>query len=204
MGYSLESILVPPAATTSCRLNFPSCLHRSGGCEDHLVRLAARLGHLDAAHWRLRTSSWWRSARTSACSCARPQQRSNRSQESKKGRARHRRHVDPARRKHQSFVRRKAWKRRKTYGSVSLKRLSGPAGKARPGKVGHHPVASLAWSGATPAAKRRQRVRGPCDRASKRCLWREPTRRRGRQQRSVRVAGRRGLAAVSFPFRWTV
>jgi len=34
---------------------------------------------------------------------ARPQQRSNRSQESRKGRARHRRHVDPARRKHQSF-----------------------------------------------------------------------------------------------------
>ena len=36
---------------------------------------------------------------------ARPQQRSNRSQESQKGRARHRRHVDPARRKHQSFHR---------------------------------------------------------------------------------------------------
>ena len=34
---------------------------------------------------------------------ARPQQRSNRSQKSQKGRARHRRHVDPARRKHQSF-----------------------------------------------------------------------------------------------------
>src|SRR5271157_2992790 len=34
---------------------------------------------------------------------ARPQQRSNRSQESQKGRARHRKHVDPARRKHQSF-----------------------------------------------------------------------------------------------------
>ena len=34
---------------------------------------------------------------------ARPQQRSNRSQESQKGRVRHRRHADPARRKHQSF-----------------------------------------------------------------------------------------------------
>ena len=34
---------------------------------------------------------------------ARPQQRLNRSQKSQKGRARHRKHVDPARRKHQSF-----------------------------------------------------------------------------------------------------
>lgn len=49
---------------------------------------------------------------------ARPQQRSNRSQESQKGRARHRRHVDPARRKHRSFVRQESleeeedlWKR---------------------------------------------------------------------------------------------
>ena len=45
-------------------------------------------------------------------------QRSNRSQESQKGRARHRKHVDPARRKHQSFVRQESleeeedlWKR---------------------------------------------------------------------------------------------
>ena len=48
---------------------------------------------------------------------------------------------------------RKAWKRRRTYGSVSLKRLSGPAGNARPGKVGHHPVASLAWSGGDPGCE---------------------------------------------------
>jgi len=34
---------------------------------------------------------------------ARPQRRSNRSQKSQKGRPRHRRHVDPARQKHQSF-----------------------------------------------------------------------------------------------------
>ena len=34
---------------------------------------------------------------------ARPQQRTNRSQESQRGRARHRKHADPARRKHQSF-----------------------------------------------------------------------------------------------------
>lgn len=43
-----------------------------------------------------------------------------------------------------------------------------PAGKeSRPAKVGHQPEASLARPWATVGVKRRQRVRGPCDRAPK-------------------------------------
>ena len=47
-------------------------------------------------------------------------------------------------------------------------------GRSRPVKVGHRPEASLAWTGESLAAKRRQRTNEPRDRAPKCCMWPEP------------------------------
>jgi hypothetical protein len=111
-------------------------------------RAAGRTGHAGSCWARSRASGSWPAARRRSCWPARCRRCPERSS---------------------SSCARQAWKKRKTHGGMSQKRLLGPSrDRILPGNGWPPPGSeSCVVSGATPAAKRRQRVRGPCDPASK-------------------------------------